>query len=194
MPTVYLSYAQHPNWLRRATFEIRTALPPMAIAGAVRRAVAEIDRNVPLAEMRTQEEQIQQSLGPERLFAGLVGWFGLTAAFLVAIGLYGLMAYTVTRRTAEIGIRLALGAVGGDVQWMILRESLFMVGIGMAVGVPASFALTRLVRESLYGVAPTDPVSFVAAALLMLAVASAAAWIPARRASRIDPMRALRHE
>jgi len=155
-PTVYLTYAQHPNWLRRATFEVRTAIEPMVIAGAIRKAVAEIDRNVPVAEMRTQEEQIQQSFGLERLFAGLVGWFGLTAALLVAIGLYGLMAYTVTRRTAEIGIRLALGAVGGDVEWMILREGLFMVGIGMAVGIPAAFALSRFVRESLYGVTPTE--------------------------------------
>jgi ABC-type antimicrobial peptide transport system permease subunit len=173
---------------------VRTAVAPAAIAGAVRKAVAEIDRNVPIAEMRTQEQQIQQSLGPERLFAGLVGGFGLTAALLAAIGLYGLMAYTVTRRTAEIGIRMALGAVGGDVWWMILRESLFMVGIGMALAVPSALALTGLVRGSLYGVTPTDPVSFLLAGLLMLAVASAAAWIPARRASQTDPIRALRHE
>ena len=193
-PIAYLPYLQNPDWVREVTFEIRTRLAPMTIAGAVRRIVAEVDRNVPVAEMRIQEEQIQQTLGMERLFATLVGSFGLIAALLAAIGLYGVMAYAVTRRTAEIGIRLALGAGRGDVQWMILRGSLLMVGIGLATGIPAALALTGLLRQALYGVAPTDPVSFIAAGLLMLAVAAAAAWFPARRAALVDPMRALRQD
>jgi predicted permease len=193
-PTVYLPYLQEPNHVWGMTFELRTALPPMAIAGAVQRAVAEIDRNVPVAEMRTQEEQIRETLGPERMFAGVVGSFGLIAALLAAIGLYGVMAYTVSRRTNEIGIRLALGAGRGDVQWMVLRESLWMVAAGMAVGIPAALALTKLVRGVLYGIEPNDPASFVAAGALMIAVAAVAAWIPARRAARVDPMRALRCE
>jgi predicted permease len=193
-PTVYLSYLQAANNVRGMTFEVRTALPPMAIAGAVQRAVAEIDRNVPVAEMRTQEEQIRMTLGTERMFAGVVGSFGVIAALLAAIGLYGVMAYTVARRTNEIGIRLALGAGRGDVQWMVLRESLWMVAAGLVVGIPAALALTRLIQRTLYGVKPNDPLSFVAAGALMLVVAAVAAWIPARRAARVDPMRALRCE
>ncbi len=193
-PTVYFSYVQNPKWIRDATFEVRTTLPPVAIASAVRRAVAEIDRGVPIAEMRTQEEQIRASLGMERLFAALVGSFGLTAALLAAIGLYGVMAYAVSRRTAEIGLRLALGARAGSVQWMVLRDSLRMVVVGMAIGIPAAFALSRLVRSLLFGVSPGDPGTYVASGLLMLAVAALAAWLPARRAASVDPMRALRCE
>jgi len=193
-PTVYLPYQQDRDLSSGMTFELRTALPPMAIAGAVQRAVAEIDRNVPVAEMRTQEEQIRMTLGTERMFAGVVGSFGVIAALLAAIGLYGVMAYTVARRTNEIGIRLALGAGRGDVQWMVLRESLWMVAAGLVVGIPAALALTQLVREALYGIQPNDPVSFVAAGALMVTVAAVAAWIPARRAARVDPMRALRCE
>jgi len=193
-PTVYLPYRQDPNGASGMTFELRTALPPMAIAGAVQRVVAEIDRNVPVAEMRTQEEQIRTSLGTERMFAGVVSSFGVIAALLAAIGLYGVMAYSVTRRTNEIGIRLALGAGRGDVQWMVLRESLWMVAAGLIVGIPAALALTQLLREALYGIKPNDPLSFVTASALMLVVAAVAAWIPARRATRVDPMRALRCE
>jgi ABC-type antimicrobial peptide transport system permease subunit len=144
--------------------------------------------------MRTEEEQIRKSLGSERLFAGLVISFGAIAAFLAAIGLYGVMAYSVTRRTAEIGIRLALGAPRGRVQWLVLRESMAMVAAGLVIGVPAALALTGLVRTLLYGVAPNDPVSFAAAVAGMVAVAGAAAWLPARRAARVDPLVALRYE
>jgi len=193
-PTVYLSYLQEPTRVFGTTFELRTAMPPMAIAGAVQRVVAAIDPNVPVAEMRTQEEQIQKTLGTERMFAGVVSSFGAIAALLAAIGLYGVMAYAVARRTNEIGIRLALGAGRADVQWMVLRESVWMVAAGLAAGIPAALALTRLVEQSLYGIKPNDPLSFVAAALLMLAVAAMAAWIPARRAACVDPMRALRCE
>jgi len=193
-PTVYLSYLQSPASIWGMTFELRTGLPPMAIAGAVQRAVAEIDRNLPVAEMRTQEEQIRMTLGTERMFARVVGSFGMIAALLAAIGLYGVMAYTVARRTNEIGIRLALGAGRGNVQWMVLRESLWMVAAGLLIGIPAALALTRLVQQALYGIRPNDPVSFLTAGVLMVAVAAVAAWIPARRAARVDPMRALRFE
>jgi len=193
-PTVYLPYLQERNFRGPVTFELRTAMPLMAIAGAVQRVVASIDRNVPVAEMRTQEDQIRETLGTERMFAGVVSSFGAIAALLAAIGLYGVMAYVVTRRTSEIGIRLALGANRGDVQWMVLRDSLWMVAAGLAVGIPAALALTKLVRASLYGIQPNDPLSFLAAGLLMATVAGMAAWIPARRAARVDPMRALRCE
>ena len=193
-PTVYVSYLQAHDYDTGMIFELRTALPPTAIAGAVQRVVASIDRNVPLPEIRTQEEKIRQTLGTERMFAGVVSSFGVIAALLAAIGLYGVMAYAVTRRTSEIGIRVALGAGRGAVQWMVLRESLWMVVTGLAAGIPAALALTRFVQGTLYGIKPNDPVSFIAAGALMIVVAAVAAWIPARRAARVDPMRALRCE
>jgi ABC-type antimicrobial peptide transport system permease subunit len=160
----------------------------------VRRAVADIDRSIPVAELRTEEDQIRDSLGAERLFAGLVGSFGALAALLAAIGLYGVLAYTVARRTAEIGIRIALGASRGNVQWLVLRESLATVAIGILVGAPAAFALSKLIRSMLFGVTPADTVSFAAALFLMIAVTAIAAYVPARRAARVDPMAALRYE
>ena len=192
-PTAYLPYLQDTD-LREMTFEVRTAPPPMSIASAARAAVASVDRNVPVADLRTQEELIRLSLGMERVFATLVGAFGLIAALLASVGLYGVMAYAVTRRTSEIGIRMALGAARGDVLTMVLRDSLIMVAAGIAVGVPAALALTRFLQAALYGIAPNDPASFVSASLLMLLVALSAAWIPARRAARVDPMKALRCE
>jgi predicted permease len=193
-PTAYFPYAQFLSRLRQMTFVIRTALPPLAIAGAVRRAVAGVDRTIPVADLRTEEDQIASSLSTERLFAGLVSAFGGLAALLAAIGLYGVMAYTVARRTSEIGIRMALGANRGNVQWLVLRESLLMVAAGLLIGLPAAFLLTGLVKKVLYGVTPADPVSFFAALVLMVAAAAAAAWLPARRAARVDPMIALRYE
>jgi predicted permease len=193
-PTFYLPYAHDLKYLSRMTFEIRTALPPLAIAGAVRRVVAGIDSAIPVAQMKTEEQQIAESIGTERLFAGLVSAFGVVAALLAAIGLYGVMAYAVARRTVEIGIRLALGARRATVQWLILRQSLWMVALGLAIGIPAALGLTRFVQAKLYGVQPTDPVSFVAAALAITAVGAVAAWIPARRAARVDPIQALRNE
>jgi predicted permease len=191
-PTGYFPYVQYSG--SQMAFAIRTVLPPLAMAGAVRKAVAEIDPAIPIAEMRTEEGQIRQSIATERLFAGLVSGCGGLATLLAAIGLYGVMAYTVTRRTTEIGIRIALGASRNNVQWLVLKESLLMVVAGLVVGFPAAFALTRFVKTLLYGVTPVDPVSFAAAFLLMIAVAAAAAWLPARRASTVDPMIALRYE
>ncbi len=192
--TSYLPYSQRLQGLRQMTFAIRTVLPPLSIAGAVRRAVAGVDRSIPVAELRTEEDQIRDSLGAERLFAGLVGSFGALAALLAAIGLYGVLAYTVARRTAEIGIRIALGASRANVQWLVLRESMATVALGILVGAPAALALSKLVRSMLFGVTPADTVSFAAALLLMIAVTAIAAYVPARRAARVDPMVALRYE
>jgi ABC-type antimicrobial peptide transport system permease subunit len=133
-------------------------------------------------------------LAQERLTATLSGVFGALAILLACLGLYGLMAYTVVRRTNEIGIRLALGATRADVLGMILHESLVLVAIGIAIGLPATNVATRLISARLFGVTPTDPLTIAAAAALMLAVAAVAGFLPARRASRVDPMRALRNE
>jgi predicted permease len=193
-PTAYFPFSQAVAGLQQMTFAIRTALPPLSIAPAVRQAVAAVDSTIPVAEMRTEEDQIANSLGSERLFAGLVSAFGFLAAALAAIGLYGVMAYTVARRTAEIGIRMALGAGRGRVLWLVVRDSLLMVALGLAAGVPAAYALTGLVKKTLFGVKPTDPLSFAAACGAMIVVAALAASLPARRAAKVDPVVALRYE
>jgi predicted permease len=194
-PTAYLSYRQQEHeLLQQMTFSIRTNLPPLAIATAVRKVVSQVDPNLPIAEMRTMDDQVSESIHTERLFAGLVAGFGIAAALLAAIGLFGVMAYAVARRSREIGIRLALGATTGKVRWMVLRESVVIVLVGLVVGVPSALGLSRLVQSMLYGVRPHDVSSFAAAALLMVLIGAAAAWIPARRASKVDPMTALRCE
>jgi predicted permease len=191
-PIMYLSY---PQWRRgRMCFEVRSILPAESIVPAVRKVVAAADRNIPLTDVRTQSEQIGRQLTMERLFASLCGFVAALALLLSCIGLYGLMAYSVARRRSEIGIRMALGARPQDVAWPVVRGALFMTGIGVALGGAGALALVRLIKSMLYGVAPHDPVTLAASALLLLAVAVLAAWLPARRAARIDPMVALRCE
>ncbi len=193
-PTVYQPYPFRAPGDSTMVFAIRTRTAPMPLASAVRKAVASVDANLPVAEMRTEREQIDRSLGTERMFAALVTMFGAIALILAAIGVYGVMAFSVSRRTPEIGIRMALGARRGDVQWLVLRQSLTLALVGIVVGIPASLALTGAAGKLLFGVKPNDPASFAAALILMIAVAGIAAWIPARRASRVDPMAALRCE
>jgi predicted permease len=193
-PTAYLPYPFRSEGDSRMVFAVRVRRAPLSFAAAVRDAVASVDSNLPVAEMRTEQDQIERSLGSERLFASLMSAFGAMAMILAAIGLYGVMAFAVTRRTPEIGIRIALGAQSREVRWMVLRQSLVMALWGIAVGIPGALALARLIRTMLYGVEPDDPASVAGAVAVIAAVAALAAWIPARRASRIDPMAALRNE
>jgi macrolide transport system ATP-binding/permease protein len=197
-PTAYFPYRQNTKNLGRMTYAIRTGPAPLSVAQSVRRAVSEVDPAIPVDRLRTMEEQIGLTLGSEHILAELVSAFGLAAAFLAAIGLYGVMAYTVARRTSEFGIRMALGADGRSVAWLVVRESVGMIAAGLAGGLPAALALGRLARSflssTLYGVSPNDPWSFAAAALLLAAAGAAAAYFPARRASRVDPMTALRND
>jgi len=160
----------------------------------LRDVVQRQDRDLPIIDIRTQQEQIDATMQQERMFAALTTGFGVLALALACVGIYGIMAYTVANRTNEIGIRLALGAEQGQVRAMILRESGWLAATGVLVGVGAALGLTRLVKSMLYGVQPWDPATMVAGALLLLVVALAASWIPARRAAAVQPMEALRHE
>jgi putative ABC transport system permease protein len=156
--------------------------------------VRQIDSGLPLMSLKTQAEQRDEALVQERLFARLSGFFGLLGVALATIGLYGTMAYAVSRRTHEIGIRIALGARPMDVMRMVLGRGIMLVGIGTAIGIAGGLAATRLARSLIFGVTPNDPWTFVFAALLLMLVAVAACYIPARRAMRVDPIVALRYE
>ena len=176
------------------TFEIRTAIDAAAAAPTVLRVIAQVDGRLPLAGMRTLNDQMDDSLLQERLIASLASLFGVLAMLLACVGLYGLLAYTVSRKTNEIGIRMALGAGRRQIAGMILRQASLMVLAGLVVGVPAATGVARLLRSQLYGLAPDDPMTILFAVSLMTAVASLASYLPARRAMRVDPMVALRHE
>ena len=176
------------------TCMIRSVLPPLSLVPAVRKAVAKIDRNLLLEGITTQKLAIKASLHLERLMISLIGSFALLALALCCIGLYGIMAYNVARRTGEIGIRKALGARPWDVAWPILREALMLTVIGAAIGLPVALALVRGIRSVFYGIEPHDPITIIGTIVIMLTVAALAAWIPARRAAKVDPMEALRYE
>jgi ABC-type antimicrobial peptide transport system permease subunit len=161
---------------------------------AVRKAIHGVDPNLPISNVTTLEEQVGRSVTNQRLVAQLSTFFGLLAVFLSCIGIYGLMSYVVTRRTNEIGIRMALGAERSHLRWMVIREILLLLALGVAIGVPAALAGNRLISNMLFGLQPADPVSLLAAVGVMLFVAALAGYLPARRASLVDPMVALRCE
>jgi predicted permease len=192
-PTFYTLYSQSKEE-QFINYTIKTQLSPAAILPAIRNAVQSIDKDLPLRDIRTQAEQIEDSISEQRLFATLTAGFGSLALVLACIGIYGIMAYNVARRTNEIGVRLALGARAPQVLLMVLRESSRLAILGIAAGLIAAIALTRFIATMLYGLKPSDPATLATTALILLAIALAAAYGPARRASRIDPMQALRHE
>jgi predicted permease len=193
LPILYIPHSQGDKEFNM-TYAIRTVLPPMSLIPAVRKAVAEIDKNLPLEGITTQELAIKESIAEEHLFALLSGSLSLLALVLSCIGLYGIMAYNVARRTVEMGIRKALGARSWDVAWPILSQALTLAAIGVAIGLPVALALVRVILGIFYGIEPHDPLTVIGTVLVMLTVAALAAWIPARRAAKIDPMEALRYE
>jgi predicted permease len=193
-PPMHFGLYRQQSEMGGLTYIIRTPMKAEAIVPSLRAAVQHIDANLPLLDIRTQRQQIDADLQQERIFASLSTGFGLLALALACVGIYGIMAYTVAQRTNEIGIRLALGARRGQVRGMVLRESGWLAVAGVAMGILVALGLGRLVESLLYGVKATDPLSVLGAALLLLAVALSSGWIPARRASRLEPMDALRHE
>ena len=175
-------------------FEVRTGGDPNLMVPAIRRVAQGLDNNLALYDVHSQREQVDEYLFQERLFARLTGFFGSLALLLGCIGVYGVMAFAVTRRTREIGIRMALGANRSEIVGMVLRETLALVAIGVTLGVLAALEASRLVASFLFGLKPNDPLTIAGAALLMVAAAAFAGYVPARRASRVDPMVALRYE
>jgi len=171
---------------------VRTAGDPAQSIAALRAAVASIDPNLPLTRITTIQEEVDDFMTHDQLVSTLTALFALLALLLAAIGLYGVMSYNVVRRTNEIGIRIALGARSASVLWMILRESLLLLAIGVALGLPLTLATTRYIKQQLFGLSPLDPVTFGLALTLVSAMTLLAAWLPARRATRVDPMVALR--
>ena len=193
---VYLPYPQAPGGSLpfEMTIELRTAGSPHGFVGAVREAIRGVGKQIPILGFTTLAEEVDNSLAQERTIAELSCLFGLVALILAAAGLYGVMSYMVSRRTGEIGIRMALGAQPLEVQKMVLRESLGLVVAGLAIGVPLTIAMAHLVSSQLYGISRSDPLTIIAAAGLQTAIAALATYLPARRAAKVDPMVALRYE
>jgi predicted permease len=190
-PTMYVPYRQASGGVM---LEVRTAGDPVSAMGGIREAVRRIDSNLPIMDMSTQMEQIERRFLQEKLFAQANAFFGGLAVLLAAVGLFGLMSYSVARRTNEIGIRMALGARSQDVLRLVMRESMTLVVVGIVIGLAVALGASRLVKTLLFGLAPTDVFSLMGAMLVMIAVSAFAGYLPARRASRVDPMVALHQE
>ena len=191
--TFYIPYLQQED-AGGMTYEIRTHAKAASVLSAVRDAVRSIDKDLPLIDIRTQEEQIEATMQQERIFATLTAGFGVLALILAGVGIYGLMAYNVARRTNEIGVRMALGAQRGVIGRMVLGETLTLVAAGVMIGVPAAWALSRVIASQLFGLSPHDPATLVSVVLLLFAAGFLAGYVPSRRATNMDPMVALRHE
>jgi predicted permease len=192
---IYIPYTQAPpQELGQMKFFVRTAGKPMNIVSAVRQQIQSIEKDLPLVGVATQDEEVKGQAREERSMAMLLGFFGALALVLSSIGLYGTMSYAVSRRTRELGIRLALGAQRKDLLRMVLREALQQVVIGVAVGIPVALAGARMIASMLFGVKTTDPATISVAVLVMGAIALVAGYLPARRATMVDPIEALRYE
>ncbi len=192
-PTAYLCALQSKEW-GGVTFEVRTAASPSGLAPQIRDLLGSVDSRLTASEVKPLAEQVDQSLYQEKLVSTLSSFFGALALVLACIGLYGIMSYAVARRTNEIGIRMALGAERGGILRMVLGEALLLAAIGVAIGLPSAWAATRSIASMLYGLKATDPLTILAATLLMAVVAVFAGYLPARRATKVDPMVALRYE
>jgi len=191
-PEIYTAYQQET--IGEMNLALRTAREPLALVAAVKALVLAVDPAQPVYDIATMDERLSESTAPQRFNALLVGVFALAALALAAVGIYGVLAFSVARRTPEIGVRMALGARRAAVLRMVVGEGLRLCALGVGLGLAASAPLTRLLRSLLFGVSPSDPLTLVAASAALLLVAVMACYVPARRATEVDPMVALRHE
>jgi putative ABC transport system permease protein len=191
-PTVYLPYWQRN--FNQVSLAVRTEMPPLAASSAIRAAIRAVDPEMPVPAFRTMDEIVAESVAQRRFQMTLVLLFGLTALLLASLGIYGVVSYSVAQRTNEMGIRLALGASSSGIRTLVLRQSLPPVVLGLGAGVVASLALSRVLSSLLFGIGLSDPATIVGAIALLSAVSIIAAYIPARRATRVDPITALRYE
>jgi putative ABC transport system permease protein len=192
LPQTYVPYWQWP--MQSPTLVARATGNPAALAVMIREEVKAVVPNLPVPVIRTMDEILSETMAQPRFQAWLLSLFGIVALVLAAVGLYGVLAYAVSQRTHEIGIRMALGAQKRNVLSLVIGQGMRLALIGVGVGTAAAFALTRVMASLLYEVTPTDPLTFVSVAFLLLAIAWLACWLPARRAARVDPMEALRYE
>jgi len=196
--TMYSLFLQTPTGRGQMALYARVAGDPELVVSRVRAEVQNVDKDLPLFELHTLTAEMDAALIQDRLMATLSSFFSTLALLLAGVGLYGLLAFAAAQRTGEVGIRIALGATRADVVWMVLREALLLVGIGLAIGVPAALAAARFATSQIaglfFGLKATDPAPIVVATLILTLVATLAGYFPARRASRVDPMVALRNE
>jgi ABC-type antimicrobial peptide transport system permease subunit len=190
-PMLYQPLLQD-DWASNVVLHVRTSDNPWYVRDRVRAAIRSIDPRLPVYDETTLEERRSLALSQDRMMAALSGALGLIALVLTAVGVYGVMAYSVGRRTAEIGIRMALGASAGSVRWMVVRETLTLVGIGGALGVPLALAGATLLRSMLFGVVTRDPLTLAVSVLVLIGTGALAGYLPARRAAKLDPATALR--
>jgi putative ABC transport system permease protein len=191
-PQMYGSYTQQPGYF--ATVVIRTTVEPLALTESVRQAVWKVDADQPMWKIRTVEFLVDRSVANRKFLMALMGIFASLALVLTMIGLYGVISYLVNQRTQEIGIRMALGAQMGDILRLVLKQGMLLVLLGVGLGLAASWMLTRLMVRLLYEVSATDPLTFVTISSLLIVVAFLACYLPARRATKVDPLVALRYE
>jgi predicted permease len=193
-PPAYYKLAFHDSYCCDMTFAMRTTSDAGALSGALRRVAREVDPAIQVRDVRSLNEVVNTALQQERVLAQLGGFFSLFALALACLGLYGVLSFAVAQRTREIGVRMALGAQRKDVLSIVVGQGLKLALLGLALGLVAAWVVTRFVSTLLYGVTPTDPLVFVGVSLLILLVAGLASWLPARRATEIDPITVLRHE
>ena len=189
---IYLSYYQRP--IRALGFYLKTRQEPTALAPTLRRMMKSLDPDIAVYDVETARQRLEREEAELRMAAVLMGFYSLVAVVLACLGIYSVLAYSVNRRTHEIGVRMAFGALGGEILWMILRRALILVGIGLVLGLVLAFLLTRVIQSMLFGISPTDPIVFLLVPLGIFTLSFLASWIPTRRALRIEPVMALRYE
>jgi putative ABC transport system permease protein len=193
-PEMYVPFTQAPNIESGPTIVVRTAIDPTAVAAEVRGAVSSIDPAMPVDQIETMEQLVSVSVSQPRFRTVILAAFSVLALVMASVGIYGVMNYLVIQRTREFGIRLSVGATRGDVLRLVLGRAAVLIGVGLCLGLVGSMLLVRLIAKLLYGISPLDPLTFFAVSILLSAVALSASYIPARRATRVDPMVALRWE